>query len=84
MDSRRLQRRRSVVVQKRATISKAIVLETTQKPVDPLPIDGRILGGLEQLKPDDIVTEIEEADEVLKQGAPVPTATRIAGQRAVS
>ena len=59
-------------------------METTQEPIDPLPIDGRIVGGFEQLEPDDIVTEIEKTNEVLKQGAPVPTATRIADQRAVS
>jgi hypothetical protein len=84
VDSRRLQRWLLVVAQKGRAIAKAIVMEATQETVDPSLVDDGIPGGSESLEPDDIVTEIEEAHEVLKQGTPVPTTSRIAGERTVS
>jgi hypothetical protein len=69
-------------MQHRATIPKSIAVKATQETSDALPIDGGVAGGFEHLEPEDIVTQVEKTDEVLKQGAPVPAAMRIAGKRA--
>jgi hypothetical protein len=69
-----------IIEEQSTTIFEAVPLEATQKNVDESMVPRQIAGGLQDLKPEHVVSESIEAEKVLQEAAPVPATLWIAGK----